>query len=166
MDRFAAVHARAARRIDAGSDEKIVLGDIAVEKEWTFAGDVVEGILTLVHCGAPASLAADKSKVTLTRSALALERGFETMTCRPSLDQGPVTIFRFYGRECNHLHLTTGELLDSQQSPNLEARIKVHGDRQDFLDQCFGNHYLVVAGVIRNELKLLCKWLGITIFET
>lgn len=40
---------QAVRRIAAGSDEVITLGDIAVQKEWTFAGDVVEGMLTLVE---------------------------------------------------------------------------------------------------------------------
>jgi GDPmannose 4,6-dehydratase len=43
--------AGAARRIAAGSDEKIELGDLSVEKEWTFAGDVVAGILTLLEQG-------------------------------------------------------------------------------------------------------------------
>lgn len=40
--------AQAARRIAEGSREIIELGDISVRKEWTFAGDVAEGILTLV----------------------------------------------------------------------------------------------------------------------
>jgi GDPmannose 4,6-dehydratase len=38
----------AVSRIAKGSGEVIEVGDISVEKEWTFAGDVVEGILTLV----------------------------------------------------------------------------------------------------------------------
>ena len=41
--------ALAVQRIAAGSDEMIELGDISVRKEWTFAGDVVRGILTLVE---------------------------------------------------------------------------------------------------------------------
>jgi GDPmannose 4,6-dehydratase len=40
--------ALAAQRIAAGSDEKIELGDISVEKEWTFAGDVAQAIFTLL----------------------------------------------------------------------------------------------------------------------
>ena len=39
---------QAVKRIAAGSDEKIDLGDIAVEKEWAFAGDIAEGIVDLV----------------------------------------------------------------------------------------------------------------------
>jgi GDPmannose 4,6-dehydratase len=35
-------------RISNGSDEKLTIGDISVIKEWTFAGDIVEGIWTLV----------------------------------------------------------------------------------------------------------------------
>lgn len=135
-----------------------------------YVGDLYDlnqdGILTLVHCGAPASLAADKRNVVLAKSQLALDRGFETMTCRPQLDQGPVTIFRFYGREYDKLHLAMGELRSSEQSPDLKVKIKMIGNRWDFLDQCFGNHYLVATGDIRSEIKLLCKWLGITIFET
>ncbi len=41
--------ALAARRIAKGSNETIKLGDITVEKEWTFAGDIARGILTLVE---------------------------------------------------------------------------------------------------------------------
>jgi GDPmannose 4,6-dehydratase len=38
----------AAQRIAAGSGETLELGDISVEKEWTFAGDVAEAMFTLV----------------------------------------------------------------------------------------------------------------------
>ncbi len=39
----------AVKRIAGGSDETIELGDISVEKEWTFAGDITKGIFTLVE---------------------------------------------------------------------------------------------------------------------
>lgn len=39
----------AAKRIAEGADEKLQMGDISVEKEWTFAGDVAQGIMTLVE---------------------------------------------------------------------------------------------------------------------
>jgi hypothetical protein len=102
----------------------------------------------------------------VSKSQLALERGFETITCRPRHELGSVTLFRFYGPKCDQLHLASGELLRSELSPNLTETIKLNGNRWDFLEQCFGNHYVVVSGDIRNELKLLGKWLGITIFET
>ena len=41
--------ALAAQRIAAGSSEPLELGDITVEKEWTFAGDVAQAMLTLVR---------------------------------------------------------------------------------------------------------------------
>jgi L-fucose isomerase-like protein len=136
----------------------------------TFAGDLydmdLDGNLTLTHCGAPASLASNKSEVVLAKSQLALERGFDTLTCRPQLERGPVTVFRFYGTECDKLHLASGELISCEQSLNLTVKIKLDGNRWDFLEQCFGNHYLAAAGDVRSELRLLCKWLGITIFET
>ncbi len=135
-----------------------------------YVGDLydlnMDGIITLIHCGAPAILASNKGEVVLSKSQLALERGFETVTCRPRLENGPITLFRFYGSECDKLHLASGELLGSELSPNLTAKVKLKGNRWDFLEQCFGNHYIVVAGDIRSELKLLGKWLDITTFET
>lgn len=41
--------AAAARRIAAGSDEKIEIGNIKVKKEFNFAGDTVEAVWTLVN---------------------------------------------------------------------------------------------------------------------
>jgi GDPmannose 4,6-dehydratase len=41
--------ADAARRAAAGDPTPIEIGDIAVEKEWTFAGDIVEGMFTLME---------------------------------------------------------------------------------------------------------------------
>jgi GDPmannose 4,6-dehydratase len=38
----------AAKRISKGSTEKLEIGDITVKKEWTFAGDVVNAVWTLV----------------------------------------------------------------------------------------------------------------------
>jgi len=135
-----------------------------------YVGDLYDldlsGILTLTHCGAPASLAYDQAEVVLAKSQLAQERGFETITCRPLLETGPVTLFRFYGWDCDKMHLAFGELLSSEQSPNSTVKVGLTGDRGDFIDECYGNHYIVVAGDIRNELKLLGKWFGITIFDT
>jgi GDPmannose 4,6-dehydratase len=39
----------AAKRIAAGSNEKLEIGDMSVIKEWSFAGDIVEGIWLLVN---------------------------------------------------------------------------------------------------------------------
>ena len=41
--------AEAVKRIGQGSDEKIEIGDMDVVKEWTYAGDVVEGVWCLVN---------------------------------------------------------------------------------------------------------------------
>ena len=40
---------RAAQRIHDGSSEILDIGDLRVEKEWTFAGDVVDGMLALLE---------------------------------------------------------------------------------------------------------------------
>jgi GDPmannose 4,6-dehydratase len=44
---LSAVIAQAARRIAGGSGETLELGDPSVVKEWTFAGDVMEALVTL-----------------------------------------------------------------------------------------------------------------------
>ena len=41
--------AEAAKRIAAGSNEKLEIGDIDVIKEYTYAGDIVKGIWTLIN---------------------------------------------------------------------------------------------------------------------
>ena len=41
--------AAAVRRIGEGNNEKLEIGDITVIKEWTFAGDVVNGVWSLVQ---------------------------------------------------------------------------------------------------------------------
>jgi GDPmannose 4,6-dehydratase len=41
--------AEAVKRIAKGSKEKITLGDTSVKKEWAFAGDIAEGIFTLIN---------------------------------------------------------------------------------------------------------------------
>lgn len=41
--------AEAVKRIRAGSNEVISIGDMTVKKEWTFAGDVMNAVLTLVE---------------------------------------------------------------------------------------------------------------------
>ena len=135
-----------------------------------YVGDLydldLEGNLTLVHCGASASLASDPKGVRLVKSQLAHERGFETMNVRPQLAPGLVTIFRFYGQDCDKMHLALGELDGCDLSSNQTVKIKLSGNRSDFLREALGNHYIVVAGDIRKELTLLSKWLGITIFNT
>ena len=126
----------------------------------------LDGVMTLIHCGAPAALARYRRAVVLGRSQVALERGYETVTCRPMLAPGQATIFRFYGRDCDKLHLAMGELLSSDLSPSLAVKLQLAGSRWDFLKLCAGNHYVVVPGDIRPELNLLARWLDITIFET
>lgn len=39
----------AVKRVANGSEEKLIIGDISIVKEWTFAGDVVKGIWTFVQ---------------------------------------------------------------------------------------------------------------------
>ncbi len=40
---------RAIRNIQSGAEESLVVGDLSVQKEWTFAGDIAKAIFTLVN---------------------------------------------------------------------------------------------------------------------
>ena len=40
---------RAIRNIQSGAEESLVIGDLSVQKEWTFAGDIAKAIFTLVE---------------------------------------------------------------------------------------------------------------------
>jgi L-fucose isomerase-like protein len=135
-----------------------------------YVGDLydldLDGVMTLIHCGAPASLSRDPRDVVLRRSEAAAARGYESITCRPRIATGAVTVFRFYGRGCDKMHLTTGELFRSDPSSTLTVNLRLSGSRDDFIEVCAGNHYVVVPGDIRPELCLLAKWAGITILET
>ncbi len=135
-----------------------------------FVGDLFDldlrGMLTLVHCGAPASLSPDQGGVRLCRSQVAVERGFQTITCRPDISPGPATLFRLFGPGCDTLHVAQADILRCDSGRDMRLSATLRGDRWAFLDKCHGNHYVVAAGDIRTELGILAGWLGITLNET
>ena len=135
-----------------------------------FIGDLydldLDGMLTLVHCGASASLSAHRSDVMLCRSKVAEERGFQTIACRPKVSPGPATVFRLFGPGCDTLHVAQADILRCESGRDMRLTARLKGDRWAFLQRCHGNHYVVAAGDIREEMGLLAEWLGITIYET
>ena len=135
-----------------------------------YVGDIYdldkENILTLVHCGAPASLAADAKSVIIKDSIQAKEQGFPTPVCHPQLKNGEVTLLSLYGKKCDYVHLTTGELIKTRRADKMWVKVRLSGERQEFLEQCLANHYIVVPGNIIRELELLCEWLAISILRT
>lgn len=135
-----------------------------------YVGDLydvdMDGVLTLVHCGAPASLSARRCDVQLCASGVAAERGFQTVVCRPNIAPGPATVLRLFGAGCDSLHVAAADILGAESGKDMRLTAKLKGDRWEFLRWCLGNHYIVAAGDIREELQLLAEWLGITVHET
>ncbi|OPX22366.1 MAG: hypothetical protein B1H02_06275 [Candidatus Latescibacteria bacterium 4484_107] len=135
-----------------------------------YTGDVYdldnENILTLVHCGAPASLAHDPKSVTISESVQAGERGFPTAVCRPHIENGDVTVLSLYGKGCDYVHLSTGEWIETRRDEKMWVKIRLAGERRAFLEACLANHYVVVPGNVLKELELLCEWLDIGIVKT
>ena len=131
------------------------------------AGDIryldMDNILALCHCGGPSMAGND---AVLDFSNAAQEAGFTTVACRPNIPPGPVTLVRFYGRQCDRMHAASGDLLSCDRSNDLTVSVKLHGERSDFINECFGNHYAIISGDIRKELAILGKWLNISIAFT
>jgi L-fucose isomerase-like protein len=134
------------------------------------AGDLydcdLDGVVTLVHCGAPASVARRPGEAVLGLSSLAAQRGFTTVTCRPSVPEGPATLVRLSGPGCDSMHLAGGRVVGCDTSADLRVRVKLDVPREAFLERCEGNHYVAAAGDVRPELRLWAQWSGITVQET
>lgn len=133
-----------------------------------FACDVqhIDGnnVATVCHCGASPSLTC--GDVILDLSPVALRQGFNTVTCRPELANGFVTMVRLYGSVCDRMHIACGEIISCDRRESLTVSIKLHGDRAAFIEECTGNHYIVASGDIREELHLFANWMKINIKET
>jgi len=134
-----------------------------------FAGDIQyideRNVMTVCHCGAPASLAVD-GDVILDISTVAEKQGFNTVTCRPELDEGFVTLVRLYGKRCGNMHIACGEIISCDRHESFTVSIKLYGKRADFIEECGGNHYIIVSGDVREKLRLFGKWMQIDIKET
>ena len=126
---------------------------------------MLKGVNTLANA-VKVTMGPKGRNVVLEKSRASQALGFETMTCKPRLDPGTVTLLRLYGSGGNQLHMALGELINSDTSPDLKVSVRLAGDRWHFLEHCYGNHYIVAPGDVRKELQLLCKWLGITPVET
>lgn len=122
-------------------------------------------ILTVSHCGASPSLAVN-SDVILDMSRTAQKEGFNTIACRPELKKGFVTLVRLYGKRCEYMHIACGGLIACDRFDSFTVSIILTGSRAGFIEECSGNHYIVVSGDIREKLRLFCKWLHISIKET
>jgi len=126
-----------------------------------------DGIITFMHCAAPASVADDPRKVSIVRAEppSIIRARIPVIHCRPQVPPGTVTMFRIYGRYLDKMHVTSGELISSDISRALELKIKVDSPA-GFINEVAGNHYVIALSDIRKELKLMCSWLGIKYIET
>lgn len=122
-------------------------------------------IITVSHCGASSSLAVN-GDVILDMSQVAQKQGFNTIVCRPELEKGFVTMVRLYGKRFEYMHIACGELIACDRFDSFTVSIRLTGSRTGFIEECSGNHYIVVSGDIREKLRLFCKWLHISIKET
>jgi L-fucose isomerase-like protein len=114
--------------------------------------------IKLSHCSAPVSLAKNPAEVSLVERT---DRGRTGKTVFAHFDfrDGPVTLARFYGRDLDKMHVTSGELRSSGEYwGGIKLEIHSNGDAGRFLNHISGNHYLLTYGDIRPELRLFAEW--------
>jgi len=141
----------------------------AITGIYPYAGDVYDldkqSVLTLKHCGAPMSLGTDEEGAVIQESEEAEKQGFPTLVCRPQMKRGPVTLLRLYGGACEYMHMASGEVIGTENLKEMTVKVKIRGSRKHFIENCKGNHYVVVPGDIAEEIRLLCKWKSIALVD-
>ncbi|MCS7108375.1 MAG: hypothetical protein RMH77_07205 [Sulfolobales archaeon] len=126
-----------------------------------------DGVLTFMHCAAPSSIAESDSKVhvKLAEPPSIIKVRIPVIHCRPEIPLTEVTIFRIYGKSIDKVHVTHGNVVSYDLSKALQINVKID-DPAGFIDGVVGNHYVISFGDIREELRLLCGWLGMKYVET
>ncbi|MEM1982864.1 MAG: hypothetical protein QXZ10_03540 [Sulfolobales archaeon] len=126
-----------------------------------------DGVLTFMHCAAPASIAEPDSKVhvVLSEPPSIIKARIPVIHCRPEVPLTEVTIFRIYGKFIDKMHVTHGNVVSYDLGKALQINIKIDNPA-GFIDEVVGNHYVIAFGDIREELKLISEWLGLKYVET
>ena len=130
------------------------------------------GVLTTAHCAGPSYLAQSLKQVTLCKQTPPQHPSPKIKeyyaVCRPQIPPGQATILRLFGRQMDNLHLATGAIIscDVENPAHMWVKVKLNGDPAEFVANVCGNHYIVVPGDVREELKAICEWLRIRVVET
>ncbi len=123
--------------------------------------------IMFAHCAAPVSLANDPSNITVVERTDPERRG-KTAFAHFDFKNDPVTAVRFYGKELGKIHVTTGELVSTEDYPpsgGIKLVVRSHGNAANFMNNVAGNHYLVTYGDIRPELRMIAEWNGLELRE-
>lgn len=124
-----------------------------------------EGLMTMVHCAGPAEWGEIVSVLEGT-SPSHVGKPIPLAMCRPKLRTPlDVTLIRLYGSHLDNLHLATGRILSSETEKQLKFKVKLLEGRESFIKNISGNHYIIVAGDVRQEVRLVCEALGIQVVE-
>lgn len=135
----------------------------------SYLGDVLTlqgDMLTLTHCGASCGIAAGEA-VHIRQQFAPAHVGVPTplALCVPAFPAGPATLLRLHGPQIDQMHLAMGEVLTSDVSQRLTVQVRLDQPER-FLQELCANHYLLAAGDLRAEVRVLCEWLGIALTET
>ncbi len=126
-----------------------------------------DGVLTFMHCAAPASIAESQSKVhiMLSEPPSIIKFRIPVVHCRPEIPLTEVTIFRIYGKLIDKIHVVHGNVVSYDVGKALQINVRIDNP-SGFIENVVGNHYVLAFGDIRDELKLVSDWLGMEYLET
>jgi L-fucose isomerase-like protein len=128
-----------------------------------------QSVVTMLHCAGPASLCEDCRDVSIKtgQSPSHVGEPIPLAMCRPQLQEGKeVTLLRLYGSHMDKMHFALGKIVSCLNDTTLYLKIKLVGGKDTFIQNISGNHYIVAAGDIRNDLRVLCKEMKIDAIES
>ena len=128
-----------------------------------------EGVMTMLHCGGPACCSEGVRETVIMEGQSPSHVGRPTplAMCRPKFRVGEkVTLFRLYGSNIDKAHIALGEIVSCETETNLDLRIRLAGGKDQFVRYLCGNHYLVVLGDIRKDLKVFFASMSIDLAES
>ena len=133
-------------------------------------GEVVEGRLLVGACGfSPFSLS-DKKDRYISKWGWDAYSGLFNSS---EIMKGKFTLARI-SRDGSgfKMHLSTGESVGRSEWNEIGCPVYpgtdvvLDGDAEQFAREIVSNHYAMVRGDVREELLLMCKWLGMRYVET
>ena len=123
------------------------------------------GLAALMHCAGCAGLHAGPEPMTIGTQPPPCPVGASAavVACQPELPPGAGTIVLLHGERLDRLHLRPCEIVGTEFPEQMVVKVRVGGDRAEFVRRAAGNHYIVFPGDTRQAWRLWAGWSGVEI---
>ena len=125
--------------------------------------DETSGALTSRHCGFPC-LEGKPALAEATPPSCSQDMG-TVVSVRPPIRVGRGTLFLISGSSLDSLHVAPCRILGLDTDAGCTLRLKLTCHAPSFRQHLRGNHYLILPGDHRRELRLLGGFLKMTVLE-